>query len=347
MMRFVSALVLGLALAASPPAAAQQQEPSVASVRATLSDMAAWMLEYSTVLDRGGELMENLDEFVAILEQFDAGEINERTALARLDRWRVNNRTELEAVRALERGLRRPPSIADFGPSAAPLEFALHTARENLPPVLEEIGAVLEASASMGIEALRGGPGKSLEVRQRAFYQSSLQLVRIDLRRVEVQGAALDQDHPNRPLMFATQRFYAALMAMPTHELARLDGANPDRAALAVALREAARDIRSNTAQTSALASRMRETMRWSQSEELEPLTQMIVRLMETFPDSVIAYNGLATGVDAAAACVERGDDTLDCWSVMDEQTRAPLEEIGRLERVRAEVIARSQASAL
>ena len=85
MMRFVSALVLGLALAASPPAAAQQQEPSVASVRATLSDMAAWMLEYSIVLDRGGELMDNLDEFVAILEQFDAGEINERTALARLD----------------------------------------------------------------------------------------------------------------------------------------------------------------------------------------------------------------------------------------------------------------------
>jgi hypothetical protein len=346
MMRFVSAWLLGLALCLQP-AAAQQQEPSVASVRATLADMAEWMIEYSTVLDHGAELMNNLDDFALILERFEDGDINQRTALSQLERWRVTNRTEFEVVRVMERNLRRPPSIADFGPSAAPLEFALHTARDNLAPVLDEIAAVLEASASMGVEAVRGDPGKTFEVRERAFYQSSIQLVRIDLRRVEIQGAALERDHPNQPLMTATQHFYAALMAMPSHELARLDGENPDRGALAVLLRQSAREMRVHTGQSAVLASRMRETMRWSQSAELAPLSEMIVRLMDTFPASVVAYNGLADGVDAAAACVERGDATLQCWTVLDTQTRAPLEEIGRLERVRAELIARAQAPSL
>lgn len=346
MMRFFSVLLMSLALAAQP-ATAQQREPTVASVQATLADMAAWMLEYSAVLDQGAELMNNLDEYVSILERFEARDISERTALAQLEQWRVNNGTELEAVRALERALRRPPSIAEFGPDAAPLEFALHTARDNLLPVLDEIGAVLEASASMGVEAIRGGRGKSLELRQRAFYQSSLQLVRIDLRRVEIQGAALDQNHPNRPLMIATQRFYAALSAFPLHELAALDGARPDRGALATGLRAAARDMRVQTAQTLVLAAAMRDQMRIQQAPEMASLARMIARMMETFPASVAAYNGLADGVDAAAACVERSDATLTCWALLDEQTRAPLEEIGRQERIRAELVAANQASPL
>ena len=346
MMRFLSALVMGVALALQP-ASAQTQEPSVAAVQSVLQDMAHWMLEYGEVLEQGGQLMDNLDEFVLILEQFDAGDLTERAALTRLERWRRENRTELEAVRAAERRLRRPPSIALFGAESAPLEFAMNTARDNLLPVIDEIGSVLETSASMGVEALRNGTGKTLEVRQRAFYQSSIQLVRIDLRRVEIQGAALEPNHPNRPLMLATQSFYAALMAMPTYEIAVLDEANPSRSDLARSLRQYAREIRTRSAESGESALQMREMMRWGQTNELAPMMQMIIRMMDTFPDTVRAYNGLADGVDAAAVCVEGSRDTLDCWGIMDERTRGALEEIGRLERIRAEIVAANQHAPL
>ncbi len=338
---FWAAMALGACVIWPPLASAQQRsEPSVAAVEATLADVGQWTLEYNAVLGDAGAVLDEIDPFVDILDRFSAGEINSTPALRRIDEWRRNAADRISAVRTSVADLREPPSLAWLGSSAAGLDGAMATARRDLPPLLNEIANMLDEVAAMGADAIRN-PEKGIEARERAVYGSVIQLIRIDLRRIDANIAALPTDHPNRPIMRATQIYYSALMLIPQHEIDVMDGLEPGPVRVAAGLRLAAQDMRAQTAQSAPLAQRMLEGLRARPAlPGSENIIGMINDMMATFPDTVRAYNGLADSLDRAAVHIEAGGAVADASEVHDAAALPYLQEIERLERVRANLAA-------
>lgn len=338
---FWAAMALAACAIWAPLASAQQQgEPSVQALEATLADVGQWTLEYSAVLGDAGAVMEEMDAYIAILDRFSAGETGAGAALAQLSAWRSNAIGRIDAVKANANNLREPPSLAFLGPSAVGLDRALATARRDIAPLLDEIASMLDEVAAMGAEAIRD-PEKGLEARQRAVYGSAIQMVRIDLRRIDANLAALTGDHPNHPIMRATQLYYAALMLVPQHEIDVMNGIAPAPTRVASALRLAGQDMRTQTAQSATLAQRLIDGLR---ARPLPPggenIVSMIRDMMATFPDTVRAYNGVADSLDRAAAHIEAGGEVAGASEVHDTAVLPYLQEIERLERVRANLAA-------
>ncbi|MEQ1617818.1 MAG: hypothetical protein ABL883_05690 [Terricaulis sp.] len=338
---FWAAMALAACVIWAPPASAQQRsEPSVAAVEATLADIGQWTLEYSAVLGGAGAVLEEIDPFIVILDRFSAGETDSRAALRQIGEWRGNAANRIETVRGNAANLRAPPSLALLGPSAVGLDRAMATARRDLPALLDEIASMLDAVAAMGSDAIRN-PEKGIEARERAIYGSVIQLIRIDLRRIDANIAALSADHPNRPIMRATQIYYSALMLIPQHEVDVMNGVEPGPIRVAAGLRLAAQDMRTQTAQCAPLAQRTIDALRTRPAPSgSENIIGMIGDMMATFPDTVRAYNGVADALDGAAAHIEAGGEVADASEVHDAAALPYLREIERLEQVRANLAA-------
>jgi len=344
MKRLIAALALALAAFAAAPQAASQ-EPSVAAQQALLSDFGAWTLEYNAILNDAVATVDAIDEFVAVMDGFSAGEINRRAALARIDERQQASRERVSAARQAAAQLRRPPAFSALGAGGEALALATAAARDGLDPLLVQLGRMIDASAELGRSAIRD-PSKNLEARERAAYESAVQLVRIDLVRLNLTLAALPPDNPNAPLVHAMRRYSEAVIIIPAAQLDALEGRPTERAAMATALREAARDIRANAARCEQLAAQVREQARWGGPREYEPLARIMVQMLDTYPPTIVAYRGLADAVDAAADSLSAGDDPLDAWDQLDRLSRPHFDEISRLENARAR-LATGQRSGL
>ena len=267
-------------------------------------------------------------------------EIREREALRQMEAWRANAISRAQALRANAVALRAPPSLTVFGEQGAGLRAALETSREDLPILVDQMIATFDALAAFGIEAIRN-PTKAAEVRQRAIFSSSVQLIRIDSRRISASVAALAPDHPNRSILNAALAYYRALEALPAHQLRLLDGGEADPMSVAATLRQSSREMRTLLAHSLADAERMPGDLA---STPLPPegrdLQRAVQRMMQAYPDSVRAYNLVADTLDRAAAHIEGGGEVLDAW-VSQEQAVLPIfEQISRLEDQRAQMAA-------
>ena len=69
-------------------------------------------------------------------------------------------------------------------------------------------------------------------------------------------------------------------------------------------------------------------------------MSRIMLRLLETFPPSIAAYEGLAGGIDEAADALADGQSINDVWADQEENDRPFLAEISRLEEVRARLLA-------
>lgn len=334
MTRWLALFASAVVLSWTSPATAQRTGPTAAQVEALMADIGGWTIDYSAVLAALRQ-SDSTDEFVAILDKFNAGDIAASPALTQIDAWRNRAASRLDTVRNRAGQLRPPPSLTLLGPDGERLGGALTAAYTELPMLIEQSGRVDEAMAEMGVAAI-GNPEQGLQTRQRAVFLSSIQLLRLDMVRVEATSAALPAGHPNGFLMQAIHHYYGALIAFPTYELAQLDGGADDRAALASALRRAASGMRRELAQCGPAAERISQSLRWRQSSETDALTRMMLQMLETFPESVRAYEGLAASLDAAAARIEAGEASLDVWAGQEEEMLPLLDEIARLEGVRA-----------
>lgn len=339
MRAFWAAMVVAAGLIWAAPAGAQR-EPSVGAMEATLADMGHWMLEYNAVLAGGGAALDEIDAFVEILDRYSTGETNSTRALRQIEQWRRNAADRMSTVRASAANLRDPPPLAMLGPGSAGLGRAMATARRDLTPMMDEIANMLDGAAAMGVDAIRD-PEKGIEARTRAIYGSVIQLVRIDLRRVDANIAALPATHPNRPLLRATQIYYSALILVPQHEIDVVDGIEPAPTRVAAALRLAAQDMRTQVAQCAPLAQRTIEALHASPGlPGSENIVGMVEDMMATFPETVRAYNGVADSLDTAAAHIEAGGEVADASEVHDEAAAPYLQEIERLEQIRVNLAA-------
>jgi hypothetical protein len=340
-------LLIAFALAAATlggPALAQPREPSAADYQAVLADVGAWSLQEQAAMDRAIAPLLNANRFVEILENFTAGRARADEASSALEAWRTEGLAALAEARAAAEALPPPPSLALMGSQAASLSRVLNGARDSLLPTIHEIDRVLNTLTDLGLASL-SDPGKLYQVRRRALLEAQIQLVRVDLARIELNAASLGNDHPNQALMVATQHYYATLLAVPTHALAEMDGGG-NRTELVSSLRQSAARMRVELDRADALAQRtVTELRAMLQLGEGAELVRTVLAAAETYPSSVRAYHGLADGIDVAAASIERGADTLDVWADQEESDMAHLEEIARLERVRVTLIANSRGT--
>ena len=76
-------------------------------------------------------------------------------------------------------------------------------------------------------------------------------------------------------------------------------------------------------------------------------MSRIMLRLLETFPPSIAAYEGLAGGIDEAADALADGQSINDVWADQEENDRPFLAEISRLEEVRARLLATNAQRAL
>lgn len=322
----------------APSAIAPRGEPSVAQVEQVVGEIGAWTLDYGALLTEASSVMDEVDGYTAILDRFAAGGVQTRRAREQMQAWRVNAVARAQALRARAVALRAPPSLAVLGADGIVLENAFVVARNDLPALVDEMIVSLEAFGALGEEAI-ANPTKTATARHRAVYQSSIQLIRIDTRRIAATAAALANDHPNRHIMEATVAYYAGLSAFPTHELGVLDGAQPSPAAVAATLRQSSRDMRASLAQASLQAERMTQHLRSMPAPpEAQQMRLVIIRMAETFPGTVRVYGGLVDSIDAAALYLEQGGDVQEAW-VRQEAVALPVfERISQLENERAQL---------
>jgi hypothetical protein len=338
MKRVLAAILLGLFAFAAPAAAQSTPAPTVASVQALLADAGRWTQEFQAIMTRMNEPLTNMQPYLNALDGFTAGEVSAEDAHAAIDAWRAQGLQTLAEARVSAGALRPPPSFSSLGPEGLALEGALIGARDNLLPTLLEIERVVNAAADMGVAALRD-PTKGYDARQRAWYRASAQLVRVDRTRINLAYAGLPQGHPNRFLMAATLHYYDALTAVPDYALQELDGGG-DRVALVRSLRENARAMRVELNRSSVATQQTLERARASQAGEAVVLLRVMIQTLETYPDSIRAYHGLAGGIDRLADSIESGGDISDAWGNQEESDLPHLTEIDRLERMRAAMIA-------
>lgn len=344
MKRFLFSL-FAVASALTQPALAQQQpEPSAAQYQALLADVGAWSLQQQRVMDLVVAPLMDSTRFVEILEAFTAGKADAEETRRALEAWRAQGAATLAQARAAAEALPPPPSLTLMGPTGEPLVRVMSAARDSLLPAIGEADRVLNALVDLGLTSL-SDPGKVYLVRQRALLQAQIQMVRVDLARIELNAASLPHDHPNQALMVATQHYYAAVLAVPLDVLETMEGRG-NRAELIASLRSSAQSMRGELARADSLTRRVLAELRATPPfGESAGLVRAVLAAAETYPDSIRAYQGLADGIDVAAASLERGADALDVWADQEESDMPHLNEIARLETLRATLIANNRGA--
>lgn len=328
------------AQAAPLPAAPQRAGPSVAEVEAALGEVGAWTLEYNAILAECAAVLNEIDAYIAIFERVVNREIREREALRQLEAWRANVVARAEALRASAVALRAPPSLAVMGELGARFDVALAAARADLPSFVDQMAAALEAHAALGAEAIRS-PTKISEARQRAVFSSSLQLIRIDARRLAANLAAVPDGHPQAALLNAMLAYYAGFEAFPTHELRLLDSVTIDPMSVAVALRRAAQDMRGHLTEATARTERAeRELRSLNLPPEARQLRQAAAQVLQSYPETVRAYGQLADTLDSAAGQIEAGTTVDEAWASHEQASLPILDEIARLDDQRTQLVA-------
>ena len=343
MLRFVFSLFVAAA-ALAQPALAQRSEPSAAQYQTLLADVGAWSLQQQRVMDLVIAPLADSARFVEILEAFSSGKAQAEETARALETWRAQGMTTFAQARAAAEALPAPPSLELMGAQGAPLTRIMNAARDGLLPSIHEAERVLNALVDLGLTSL-SDPGKVYEVRQRAVLEAQIQMVRVDLARIELNAASLPDDHPNHALMVATEHYYASVLATPLYVLQAMEGGG-DRAALIASMRRSAQSMRQELARADALTQRVVADLRARPNfGEGAGLVRAVLAAAETYPDSIRAYNGLADGIDVAAASLERGADALDVWADQEESDMPHLTEIARLEALRATLIANNRGT--
>lgn len=334
---------LAFAFVAMAPVSAHAQ--TQAQLQAMLADIGVWMQEYQAVMAEANAPFIEIQTYYAALEGFGEGRVSARNARREIENWNERAMASMDRARAGAASLRQPPRLAAYGPEGLALQRILDATRDNLLPMVTEMERVVEASVSLGLGAL-DDRAKGLEARERAFYGATVQLTLVDRARIDLSAAMLSSDNPNSALLGATQHYYDSLVSMPRHALEVMDGGG-DRAALIASLREDARSMRVELA-------RGRRVYAESQAQARELLAgpsidigRLMIRMLDTFPPSFAAYEGLAAGIESSVVALESGGDVRDVWAVSEESDRRYLDEIDRLERERAAILAENQRQPL
>lgn len=339
--RLLVAIALFAASLAPGPARAQD----VAEVQAVLAEMGAWMQRYQGLMTGANQSFIDLGGYIAAIDQFNEGDISEAEARAGVEAWRTRALAAIAAARAGAHTLGEPPVLAAYGPEGAQLDRVLRVIRDNLRPTLDEMERLANAVAELGLSAI-SDPAKAYDVRARAYYLAAIQVVQMDRARVDVAAVSLPRVHPTQPLMAATQHYYDNLVAVPRYAIEELDGGG-DRAALVASLRASAHGMRVELARSRDLSDTLLAEARQRQAGYGVELTRVMVRMLETFPASIRAYEGLAEGIDTAAAALERGEDVADVWSQQEADDAPYLLEIDRIDALRAQMLAEISRTAL
>lgn len=330
---------LALAVLAMSPAPARAQTP--AEVQASLADIGTWMQDYQAVMAYANEPFLTMESFYAALDGFADGSMSARRARRAIEQWNERAIASMDRARASANALREPPHLSLYGPDGAALEAVLVATRNGLGPTLDEMERVIETSVSLGLGSL-DDRAKGIEARERAFYNASIQLTQVDRARIDISAAMIPADNPNQALMVATQHYYDSVIIMPRFALETLDGGG-DRRALIESLRRSARALRSELARGRILVEQIQMQAREMQAGPGVELGRLMLRMVGTFPESFAAYEGLAVGIDDAVRALELGADVRDVWAQQEASDRPHLDEIDRLERVRAAMLAENQ----
>lgn len=339
MMRAAVGLIVAV-LALAQPAAAQHssQESAVAAVQSVMADVGRWSLAYQNAIGLASRPLTEIATFVAIMDRYSAGAIEAEDAAAEIGVWRAQALDSIQAARAAAEALPPPPSLAGLGPDGAALDTALHAARDNATPMIQEMERVVNALAELSLASL-GDPSKASETRMRALLRAQVQLLRVDLNRVTITVASIAPTHPTHWVMQALQSYYRAMLAVPQYALQESDTA-ADRAALVGSMRREAQEMHRVLDRASARAELMREQMRMQLGGAGVEIVRTTIQMFDTFPPTVAAYRGLAQNIVRAAAAIEQGEDMLWVWGDQEEWDVPYLEEIDRLDRARAELLA-------
>lgn len=340
MIRFIAAACF-FVFALVPPAAAQQNR-EVAEMQALLADIGVWTQEYQAITTSAGEPMTNIADFVQVLDRFTEGKADADKTRADLAAWRTRSLQLLARARAAAAALRPPPSLAALGPRGLTMEAAFVANREGLPPLLDEFERIINALEELGVSALEGGDGHA--ARERAVYEASIAVIRVDRGRVETTAASLPRDNPNHGLISATLHYYDTLVAIPELAIQQLDGGG-DPQAVAAAMRVSATRMRAELDRAAVLTRATLEQLRASQAGEGVELVRAVIRAIETFPPSIEAYRALAHNIDTAANALQAGVDLNDVMADQETSDAPYLAEIDRLERVRAGMLANNRGA--
>lgn len=330
---------LALAVMAMSPAPAHAQTP--AEMQASLADIGTWMQEYQAVMAFANEPFMTMEPFYAALDGFADGSMSARRARRAIEQWNERAIASMDQARAGARALRAPPHLSGYGPDGAALEAVLVATRDNLGPTLDEMERVIETSVALGLGSL-DDRAKGIEARERAFFNASIQLTMVDRGRIDISAAMIPSDNPNHALMVATQHYYDSVIIMPRYALEALDGGG-DRQALIASLRQSARSLRAELARGRVLVEQIQIQAREMQAGPGVELGRLLLRMVATFPQSFAAYEGLAVGIDDAVVALENGADVRDVWAQQEMNDRPHLDEIDRIERVRAAMLAENQ----
>lgn len=329
-----------LSLSAAP---ARAQE--MARAQADLADMGVWVQEYQGIMSIANEPFVEMTAYVEALQRFGDGRQSAGRTRRQIRTWQRNASASLARARVAAENLRDPPSLAQYGRDGAALDMVLHSMHGDIEVGLTETEAVVVAIAELGLAAL-DDRAKGYAARERALYQASIRLTTVDRRRIDVAAAAISREHPTQALMVATQHYYDTLIAIPAYALQEQDGAG-DLAAVIESLRASARGMRAALTRSRMLSEQLATEARNTQGGPGAEMSRIMLRMLETFPPSIAAYEGLAVGVDEAADALEQRQNVNDVWADQEENDRPFLEEIARLEAVRAQLLATNNQRAL
>lgn len=339
--RLLTAIVF--AFVAMAPASARAQ--STAELQSMLADIGQWMQEYQAVMADANAPFLEIETYYTALDGFADGSLSARRARREIEGWNERAIASMDRARAGAAVLRQPPRLAGHGPEGLALQRILDATRDNLLPTVTEMERVVETVVSLGLGAL-DDRAKGFEARERAFYSASIQLTLVDRSRIDLSAAMLSRDNPNSALLGATQHYYDFLVAMPRHALEAMDGGG-NRAALIASLREYARSMRQELAQGRRVYEQTQARARELMGGPTVEIGRLMNRMLDTFPPSFAAYGGLASDIDVAVVSLENGREVRDVWAESEINDRPFLDEIDRLEHVRAAILAENQRAPL
>jgi hypothetical protein len=339
MKRLFAACALALSMIATPVSAQQQD------VQVLLAEAAIWSRDFGAVMTQAAEPLAGIDAFVQIMDRFGAGEIDAQRAAADVEAWRADSLAKVAHARAAAEALRAPPTFAHLGPDGVRLDAAFRANRDSAVPLVHEFERVVNAVADLGVAAVRD-PTKLLDVRHRALLNATIQLLRVDLGRIDAAAASVSEQHPHQAVSVATQHYYNGLIHMLTYALESLDGAG-DRGGAIGTLRGEGVAMRRELDRASRLAASMQETLPAQLAGAPPELIEAALAAFRTYPDTIRAFSGLADGLDAAAASLQSGANPLDVWADQEARDRPYLDELDRLDAVRQELIANNNRRTL
>lgn len=334
---------IAFAFVAMAPASARAQ--STAELQSMLADIGQWMQEYQAVMADANAPFLEIETYYTALDGFADGSLSARRARREIEGWNERAIASMDRARAGAAVLRQPPRLAGYGPEGLALQRILDATRDNLLPTVTEMERVVETVVSLGLGAL-DDRAKGFEARERAFYSASIQLTLVDRSRIDLSAAMLSRDNPNSALLGATQHYYDFLVAMPRHALEAMDGGG-NRAALISSLREYARSMRQELARGRRVHAQTQARARELMGGPAVEIGRLMNRMLDTFPPSFAAYEGLASDIDAAVVSLENGREVRDVWAESEINDRPFLDEIDRLEHVRAAILAENQRAPL